>query len=125
MLNYTCLAHAQLRFGESAFVCVCVLAAVTKACLCVCQEKQMMVYVERRVADDATLSKDEAFGSIRNQLCTFREGETPACPTTCHSSNAMMKNVPFQFQLYGTHSEDNMSVCKQYFNVVVFHGTVE
>ncbi|GLD67060.1 NAD kinase-like isoform X1 [Lates japonicus] len=33
-----------------------------------------MVYVERRVADDATLSKDEAFGSIRNQLCTFREG---------------------------------------------------
>lgn len=35
----------------------------------------MMVYVERRVADDATLSKDEAFGSIRNQLCTFREGE--------------------------------------------------
>lgn len=40
------------------------------------QEKQMMVYVERRVADDASLSKDEAFGSIRNQLCTFREGET-------------------------------------------------
>jgi len=37
----------------------------------------MMVYVERRVADDATLSKDEAFGSIRNQLCTFREGEIP------------------------------------------------
>lgn len=36
----------------------------------------MMVYVERRVVDDATLSKDEAFGSIRNQLCTFREGET-------------------------------------------------
>lgn len=36
----------------------------------------MMVYVERRVADDATLSKDEAFGSIRNQLCTFREGES-------------------------------------------------
>lgn len=35
----------------------------------------MMVYVERRVADDGTLSKDENFGSIRNQLCTFREGE--------------------------------------------------
>lgn len=43
------------------------------------QEKQMMVYVERRVADDETLSKDEAFGSIRNQLCTFREGETSLC----------------------------------------------
>lgn len=36
----------------------------------------MMVYVERRVADDVSLSKDEAFGSIRNQLCTFREGES-------------------------------------------------
>lgn len=46
----------------------------------VAQEKQMMVYVERRVADDATLSKDEAFGSIRNQLCTFREGESVTCP---------------------------------------------
>ncbi|XP_028988694.1 NAD kinase b isoform X2 [Betta splendens] len=38
------------------------------------EEKQMMVYVERKVADDASLSEDEAFGSIRNQLCTFREG---------------------------------------------------
>uniref|UniRef100_A0A8C2WZN4 NAD(+) kinase n=1 Tax=Cyclopterus lumpus TaxID=8103 RepID=A0A8C2WZN4_CYCLU len=43
-------------------------------CRFLVEEKQMMVYVERRVADDATLSKDEAFGSIRNQLCTFREG---------------------------------------------------
>ncbi|KAM7400333.1 hypothetical protein PAMA_004836 [Pampus argenteus] len=43
-------------------------------CTFLVEEKQMMVYVERRVADDATLSKDEAFGSIRNQLCTFREG---------------------------------------------------
>ncbi|XP_030017010.1 NAD kinase b [Sphaeramia orbicularis] len=43
-------------------------------CRFLVEEKQMMVYVERRVADDATLSNDEAFGSIRNQLCTFREG---------------------------------------------------
>ncbi|XP_024908104.1 NAD kinase b isoform X2 [Cynoglossus semilaevis] len=43
-------------------------------CRFLVEEKQMMVYVERRVADDALLSKDEAFGSIRNQLCTFREG---------------------------------------------------
>uniref|UniRef100_A0A3Q3FC36 NAD(+) kinase n=1 Tax=Labrus bergylta TaxID=56723 RepID=A0A3Q3FC36_9LABR len=43
-------------------------------CRFLVEEKQMMVYVERRVADDATLSKDETFGSIRNQLCTFREG---------------------------------------------------
>ncbi|KAF3698777.1 NAD kinase [Channa argus] len=43
-------------------------------CRFLVEEKQMMVYVERRVADDASLSKDEAFGSIRNQLCTFREG---------------------------------------------------
>lgn len=58
----------------------CVLVLLLKHVF-VCQEKQMMVYVERRVADDATLSKDEAFGSIRNQLCTFREGETSARPT--------------------------------------------
>ncbi|XP_030259581.1 NAD kinase b [Sparus aurata] len=43
-------------------------------CRFLVEEKLMMVYVERRVVDDATLSKDEAFGSIRNQLCTFREG---------------------------------------------------
>lgn len=43
-------------------------------CRFLVEDKQMMVYVERRVADDATLSKDEAFCSIRNQLCTFREG---------------------------------------------------
>ncbi|XP_056149139.1 NAD kinase b [Lampris incognitus] len=43
-------------------------------CRFLVEEKQLMVYVERRVVDDATLSKDEAFGSIRNQLCTFREG---------------------------------------------------
>ena len=58
-----------------------ILAVVTEVCLCA-QEKQMMVYVERRVADDATLSKDEAFGSIRNQLCTFREGEASATRQT-------------------------------------------
>ena len=39
-----------------------------------------MVYVERRVVDDATLSQDETFGSIRDQLCTFREGQ---CPLPC------------------------------------------
>lgn len=38
------------------------------------EEKQMMVYVERRVVEDATLSNDETFSTIRNQLCTFREG---------------------------------------------------
>lgn len=37
----------------------------------------MMVYVERRAADDVALIKDESFGAIRNQLCTFREGEFP------------------------------------------------
>lgn len=43
-------------------------------CRFLVEEKQMMVYVERRAADDATLANDETFGSIRNQLCTFREG---------------------------------------------------
>lgn len=38
----------------------------------------MMVYVERRAADDVALMKDESFGTIRNQLCTFREGEFSA-----------------------------------------------
>lgn len=42
----------------------------------------MMVYVERRVADDAALLKDESFSAIRNQLCTFREGEFPLRPVT-------------------------------------------
>lgn len=44
------------------------------------QEKQMMVYVERRAADDAVLLKDESFGAVRNQLCTFREGKFPLPP---------------------------------------------
>ncbi|KAM4605681.1 NAD kinase b isoform 2-T3 [Polymixia lowei] len=43
-------------------------------CRFLVEEKQMMVHVERRVVDDASLSEDEAFGSIRNQLSTFREG---------------------------------------------------
>uniref|UniRef100_A0A674MMQ3 NAD(+) kinase n=1 Tax=Takifugu rubripes TaxID=31033 RepID=A0A674MMQ3_TAKRU len=43
-------------------------------CRFLVEEKQMMVYVERRVADDAALLKDESFSLIRNQLCTFREG---------------------------------------------------
>ena len=63
---------------------MCVFGLLSLKRAFVYQEKQMMVYVERRVADDATLSKDEAFGSIRNQLCTFREGETPACPTATY-----------------------------------------
>lgn len=58
----------------SPHVCVCFGCGYQSVSL-LGQEKQMMVYVERRVADDASLSKDEAFGSIRNQLCTFREGE--------------------------------------------------
>lgn len=42
----------------------------------------MMVYVERRAADDAALLKDESFGGVRKQLCTFREGEVPPPPHT-------------------------------------------
>lgn len=41
---------------------------------CDSKEKQMMVYVERKVVEDGTLSDDQLFGSICNQLCTFREG---------------------------------------------------
>ncbi|KAJ3595711.1 hypothetical protein NHX12_005014 [Muraenolepis orangiensis] len=43
-------------------------------CRFLVEEKQMMVYVERRVVEDATLSDDQSFASVCNQLCTFREG---------------------------------------------------
>lgn len=43
-------------------------------CRFLVEEKQMMVYVERRVVEDGTLSDDRSFGPICNQLCTFREG---------------------------------------------------
>uniref|UniRef100_A0A8C4ZYV7 NAD(+) kinase n=1 Tax=Gadus morhua TaxID=8049 RepID=A0A8C4ZYV7_GADMO len=43
-------------------------------CRYLVEEKQLMVYVERRVVEDGTLKDDELFGSICNQLCTFREG---------------------------------------------------
>uniref|UniRef100_A0A4W5RKV5 NAD(+) kinase n=1 Tax=Hucho hucho TaxID=62062 RepID=A0A4W5RKV5_9TELE len=38
------------------------------------EEKGMLVFVERRVVADVSLTTDETFASIRNQLCTFREG---------------------------------------------------
>ena len=47
---------------------------------CASKEKQLMVYVERRVVEDGTLKDDELFGSICNQLCTFREGGVTVCP---------------------------------------------
>lgn len=53
----------------------------------------MMVYVERRVADDASLSKDEAFGSIRNQLCTFREGENSPPPNISPEHEQTWMNI--------------------------------
>ncbi|XP_056599887.1 NAD kinase b [Triplophysa dalaica] len=43
-------------------------------CRFLVEEKHLMVYVEKKVVDDAALIEDELFSSIRNQLCTFREG---------------------------------------------------
>nr|XP_006637858.1 PREDICTED: NAD kinase-like [Lepisosteus oculatus]XP_015216669.1 PREDICTED: NAD kinase-like [Lepisosteus oculatus]XP_015216670.1 PREDICTED: NAD kinase-like [Lepisosteus oculatus]XP_015216671.1 PREDICTED: NAD kinase-like [Lepisosteus oculatus] len=43
-------------------------------CRFLIEEKQLVVYVEKKVTEDSALSKDEAFGTIQNQLCTFREG---------------------------------------------------
>ncbi|XP_048845892.1 NAD kinase b isoform X1 [Brienomyrus brachyistius] len=43
-------------------------------CKFLIEEKQLVVYVEKKVADDATLSQDETFDAIGNQLCIFREG---------------------------------------------------
>lgn len=51
----------------------------------------MMVHVERRAADDAALMKDESFGAIRNQLCTFREGAFPL-PSTWGAVNLFFNN---------------------------------
>uniref|UniRef100_A0A8K9XD51 NAD(+) kinase n=1 Tax=Oncorhynchus mykiss TaxID=8022 RepID=A0A8K9XD51_ONCMY len=38
------------------------------------EEKGMLVFVERRVVADVSLTTDETFATIRKQLCTFREG---------------------------------------------------
>lgn len=49
-----------------------------------------MVYVEKKVVDDAALIEDELFSSIRNQLCTFREGtDTSGCSTLSTKSRAL------------------------------------
>ncbi|XP_061100081.1 NAD kinase b isoform X2 [Conger conger] len=43
-------------------------------CRFLIQEKQLVVYVEKKAVEEAALLKDEGFTSIRNQLCTFKEG---------------------------------------------------
>ncbi|XP_030631398.1 NAD kinase b [Chanos chanos] len=43
-------------------------------CRFLVEEKQLMVYVEKKVVDDGMLTQDDSFSAIRNQLCTFREG---------------------------------------------------
>ncbi|XP_062386518.1 NAD kinase b isoform X1 [Sardina pilchardus] len=43
-------------------------------CRFLVEEKKLMVFVEKKVADDVTLTNDEAFSSICKKLCTFREG---------------------------------------------------
>ncbi|ROL55126.1 NAD kinase [Anabarilius grahami] len=43
-------------------------------CRFLVEEKHLMVYVEKKVVDDGSLMSDESFSAIRNQLCTFREG---------------------------------------------------
>ncbi|KAK1162659.1 NAD kinase b isoform X1 [Acipenser oxyrinchus oxyrinchus] len=43
-------------------------------CRFLVEEKQLVVYVEKKVVEDSALSNDEAFHTIRNQLCSFREG---------------------------------------------------
>uniref|UniRef100_A0AAY4A035 NAD(+) kinase n=2 Tax=Denticeps clupeoides TaxID=299321 RepID=A0AAY4A035_9TELE len=43
-------------------------------CRFLLEEKKLVVFVEKKVADDATLTSDEAFSAVRTKLCTFREG---------------------------------------------------
>uniref|UniRef100_UPI00398E86A9 NAD kinase b n=1 Tax=Pristiophorus japonicus TaxID=55135 RepID=UPI00398E86A9 len=43
-------------------------------CTFLVEEKHLVVFVEKKVVDDAALAKDAAFEPIRQQLSTFREG---------------------------------------------------
>lgn len=43
-------------------------------CRFLIQERHLVVYVEKKAVEEAALLKDEGFSSIRNQLCTFKEG---------------------------------------------------
>lgn len=39
------------------------------------QEKQMVVFVEASVLEDAALAKDPRFQGVRDKLQTFRDGD--------------------------------------------------
>ncbi|GCC35067.1 hypothetical protein chiPu_0013547 [Chiloscyllium punctatum] len=42
-------------------------------CIFLMEEKDMIVYVEKKVLEDPTIANDESFGPLK-KLCTFREG---------------------------------------------------
>ncbi|XP_051895003.1 NAD kinase-like isoform X2 [Pristis pectinata] len=42
-------------------------------CIFLMEEKEMIVYVEKKVLEDPTIANDESFGPLK-KLCTFREG---------------------------------------------------
>ncbi|XP_072888550.1 NAD kinase-like isoform X2 [Hemitrygon akajei] len=42
-------------------------------CIFLMEEKEMIVYIEKKVLEDPTIANDESFGPLK-KLCTFREG---------------------------------------------------
>lgn len=64
----------------------------------VLQEKGMLVFVERRVVADVSLTTDETFASIRKQLCTFREGNrhTHTISHSITSTQQCVRSIPHQ-----------------------------
>ncbi|KAG8434390.1 hypothetical protein GDO86_012675 [Hymenochirus boettgeri] len=42
-------------------------------CVFLTEEKNMIVYVEKKVLEDPAISNDESFGPVKKKFCTFRE----------------------------------------------------
>nr|XP_014342008.1 PREDICTED: NAD kinase-like [Latimeria chalumnae] len=52
-----------------------VLEPFKQLCRFLIEEKRLTVYVEKKVAEDTALAKDESFDTIRSKIFTFREGQ--------------------------------------------------
>ncbi|MEE6523243.1 hypothetical protein FKM82_022048, partial [Ascaphus truei] len=44
-------------------------------CVFLTEEKNMIVYVEKKVLEDPAIANDENFGPVKKRFCTFREGK--------------------------------------------------
>ncbi|KAL4635856.1 NAD kinase-like isoform X2 [Arapaima gigas] len=77
-------------------------------CKFLIEEKKLVVYVEKKVADDATLSQDKNFEAIGNKLCTFREGTVQHIVTKSPHFIDRNENGPFALCFTGY---DDISDC--------------